>query len=173
MFTRNWYYAMAGIMANLAGSSIKKPVNVNGDKTYIAYAGDTSINLLGSIDYSPSMQRLVKSFTTGASGVAFGTGRTPPTTDDYTLSGDLVSGIVISAALSYEFQDDGMVYKSVYAITNNNANAITIGEVGLVACPYAYDLPVLVERTVLETPVTIEPGGIGKVTYTIRMNFPT
>lgn len=173
MFTKNWYYAMAGIMANLAGASIKKPVNVNGGQANVANTGNVSINLLGSSNYSPSMGKLATSFTTGAHGVAFGTGRTPPTTDDYTLSGDLVSGIVISAALSYEFQDDGMVYKSVYAITNNNANAITIGEVGLVTCTYAYDFPVLVERTVLETPVTIEPGGIGKVTYTIRMNYPT
>ena len=30
-----------------------------------------------------------------------------------------------------------------------------------------------VERTVLETPVTIPAGGVGQVTYTIRMNYPT
>lgn len=29
-----------------------------------------------------------------------------------------------------------------------------------------------INRTVFDTPVTIAAGGVGQVTYTIRMNYP-
>lgn len=57
-------------------------------------------------------------------------------------------------------------------ITNNNETDITIGEVGIVY-QTGSSYSVLFERTVLESPITIPAGGVGQVTYTIRMNYPT
>lgn len=113
----------------------------------------------------------------GSSGVVFGTGSSVAP-DDYTISGDVISGISYNTAISY-FNDGAKAEKTVvYTITNNNETDITISEIG-----YFEKVPAgknssattysLIEHTVLDSPVTIPAGGVGQITYTIRMNFPT
>ena len=60
---------------------------------------------------------------------------------------------------------------AVLTITNNNATDITIGEVGIVY--QGSNTAALLERTVLDSPITIPAGGVSQITYTIRMNYPT
>lgn len=109
-------------------------------------------------------------------GVVFGTGNIAPALGDYCLSGDLIKGFAATYAVEPTDADDGYTMSFVYTITNNNSEAITIGEVGVVE--YAHNGNnvngyALTERTALNSPVTIPPGGVGQVTYTIRMNYPT
>ena len=115
-------------------------------------------------------------------GIAFGTGTAAPKFDDYTLSGDFITGLTGTVVRECVSDTDGNVVITVLAtLTNTNSNDVTISEVGYVnsftgkqpnstSNVYAY---VLFDRTVLDTPVTIPAGGIGQVTYTIRMNYPT
>lgn len=109
------------------------------------------------------------------SSVYFGTGTTPPTMEDYFLSGDVISGISYNSAQDYTVDSDGSVKRTVlYTVTNANETDITIGEIGyaghLNGSPGCY---CMVERTVLDNPITIPAGGVGHITYTIRMNYPT
>lgn len=114
-------------------------------------------------------------------GVVFGSGNTAPTQDDTTLSGNLVTGLTSSYVYNETFADDGIDVTTVYTLTNNNAESVTIGEIALVDVIQnqpqqyydTYYYPYLIERTALETPITIQAGGVGQVTYTIRMNYPT
>lgn len=114
-------------------------------------------------------------------GVLFGTGTTPPSGGDYALSGDIVDTITVSNVRSHTVDDSGDTLTMVYTITNTGDTDITIGEVGLIA-PFQYACTAsnnrktvypLIERTVLDKPITIPSGGVGQVTYTIRMNYPT
>lgn len=106
-----------------------------------------------------------------ASGVYFGTGATAPSYDDYTLSGDIIHTATASTAVNIADLDNGKAITGKYTITNTGAEEITISEIGLV---YAFStFRILVERTVLDTPVTIPAGGIGLVEYTITFNLPT
>lgn len=101
-------------------------------------------------------------------GVVFGDGNTPPTGADTTLAGSLIENLTITAAARNENIDGGLIGNCVYTITNNNDNAVTIREIGVVGGVYRGKTSVgvvLIERTVLDTPVTIEAGGVGQITY--------
>lgn len=120
---------------------------------------------------------------TGYYGVCFGDGTTEPTVEDVCLSGVQHTSISKANTLitfNYSTEDNGdFVLTAVYTITNTLANDITIAEVGLAAKGsyfyggYNYHVPILVEHSLLEIPITIPAGGVGQVTYTIRMNYPT
>ena len=111
-------------------------------------------------------------------GVVFGNGNTEPSEDDICLSGDVVTGMTVSATRTFTTDDDGVQVTALYTLVNDNENAITIGEVGLVSyyvsqsksgAQYQRYNSYLAERTRLPNPITIEPGGVGQVTYSIRM----
>lgn len=118
-------------------------------------------------------------------GVYFGSGNTPATIDDYKLSGDVIQNITTSYVENSIYEEDGSAgtLSYTYTITNNNDTEITIGEVALFGEAYWQTASssnsatythffYLFERTALESPVTIPAGGVGQVTYTIRMNYP-
>ena len=76
--------------------------------------------------------------------------------------------------------DSGGGTTATYTITNNGSEAVTIAEVAIMARiltdangSNAAATLQLWERTVLDYPVTIPAGGIGQVTYTVRMDWPT
>ena len=109
-----------------------------------------------------------------------GNGTVEATINDYCLSGDIITNIASTVKTSCQADEEGLSKTAIWTITNNNSEAITIGEI---ACVGGYKSstssniqspsPMLIERTVLENPVTIPAGGVGQVTYTIRMNYPT
>ena len=175
MFTKNWYKALAAEMSRHNG-------------TYQSVTGTTQTlhesNYLYLFSYDseyPSYPTIHKVQTTLGSngGVVFGTGNTPPAIDNTTLSGNLISGFSYSKNVTTERGDGGVTFTALYTVTNNNAEAITISEVAIIANLTEYNtspdthLKALVERTVLDTPVTIPAGGVGQVVYTITLNLPT
>lgn len=116
-------------------------------------------------------------------GVAFGTGNTDPTVDDYKLSGNFISGISSSNVLydvSVERGEGETIITAIYTITNTTGADITIGEIALVGRAGGRNSSnfsstfrnFLIERTALETPVTIPATKIGQVTYKITIKDP-
>jgi hypothetical protein len=101
---------------------------------------------------------------TSEGSVFFGTGTTPPTYDDYSLSGEIISGLTITTSVTNE--NNGTEITALYTITNTSGADVTIGEIGLFFMKY------MIDRTVLETPLTITNGSIGQLTYTIQLNYP-
>lgn len=106
-------------------------------------------------------------------GVCFGNGTTPPTENDHCMEGDLLTNYGYSQ--TYNFSKDSVTV--TYTITNSGNDPFTISEVGLLTHAYQqdkygsyYSSGILLDRTVLESPITIPAGGVGQVTYTIRMN---
>ena len=174
MFTKNWYRAYA---IEIVTTSTKF-INYAGQSTS-GYANANHLKL-GSTSYSsniPALRNVINNLNTNG-GVAFGTGNTPPTLDDYKFSGDLITTITGTATVNVAHDDNGLGATALYSLTNTGSSDITIGEIGLIASlesntSTGSSYKALLERTVLDTPVTIPAGGIGQVTYTIRMNYPT
>lgn len=114
------------------------------------------------------------------SGVTIGAGTTPATADDYKLESIITSGFSFtypnSAALSTD--ESGVSYSASYGITNTEDTPLVISEIGLTGYVFSgtdssQRKYVLLDRTVLEEPITINRGETKQLTYTIRMNYPT
>ena len=115
--------------------------------------------------------------TTDIKGVSFGTGTTPATASDYSLESMLGStqiSVATPSSVSFSKVDTYEEYSVTFGVTNKTSNDITISEVGLTAMPASAGgsmCYVLVDRTVLDTPVTIPAGQSKQITYTIRFNY--
>lgn len=111
-------------------------------------------------------------------GVVFGTGSTPVTLDDYTISGDYIPNLTMNVQQRYgRLDDDGYVIGAKYLITNNNKESVTIKEIAVNVNTFQNSASangvVMAERTVLASPVTIPSGEIGTITYEIKLKYPT
>jgi hypothetical protein len=181
MFTKNWYKCIAGNMLYNYDSTYINFKNINGADKKLR-ASNYDVFRLGYNTTSgytiPSLYSLAKSLTSN-SGVVLGSGTTPPTMDDYTLSGEVFTNFTFTADVKKEIDEDGVTFTANYTITNTGDSDFTIGEIGLLSTlsestgsGYAENKGLL-ERTVLDAPVTIPSGGIGQLTYTVRVNYPT
>lgn len=176
MFTKNWYKALAATATQTSGKDTYTAIDgvttnlVTNNEYYIQYGRDTETK------QCPSIYRMRTSYSS-SSGVILGTGNTPPTIDDCKLSGDLVTGYIYSVTVTHNIDEYGVTSTALYTITNTSSKTITIGEIGLMAVLSSgganAQSQALLERTVLDVPLTIEPEGVGQLTYTIRFNHPT
>ena len=179
MLLRNYYKAVALFME---GSSSSTKIMFKSYGGYDLAPGnyDLGIRYLtptkGSASAIASMGSIKTTLMSSSAGIIIGTGDTPPTFDDYCLAGNMITAISSSVATSFDCDDSGATITALCTITNSDNNAFTIREVGLYgkAKGNNYDSDaVLVERTVLDSPLTIEAGSVGQLTYTIKLNYPT
>ena len=109
----------------------------------------------------------------GANGVSFGVGTTPANASNYKLESILTSAHISVASpstVSFSRGDTYDEYSVTFGVTNKTSADITISEVGLTTMPNAFYYA-LVDRTVLDTPITIPAGESKQITYTIRFNY--
>ena len=194
MFTRNFYKYLAGYFVGSTGfSNIEYTTHAGKQPRDTLYSGNVNgyepnpYNIMAALK-QPKSKALSNDHVVGSSAtgigldnynVFFGDGTTEPTIDDYTLSGEFITGITTSYTFDISANDDGSGSAATvkYTITNNNEEAITISEIGIFTSIYWQSssstsskytsAAILAERTLLETPITIEPGGVGQIAYTI------
>lgn len=150
MFTKNFYQALRA-QANQASARYYRFTKVTNTTELTSFAPALGV-FLGSIQTG----------YTNKGGVVFGEGTEPPTYEDYKLSGTPITGI--NATVTNNNKNEATELEYVYTITNGNSEAITIAEIGIVTSGYY-----LLERSLLDTPITIPAGGIGQVTYRINL----
>ena len=160
MVLRNFYTIL---MAKLMSTEAMPFVNYQGSK--LTYSGNVSA---GNMGFQEQMTLMQTSYNN--KGVIFGDGDTPPTVDDYKLSGNVITGLTGSCTQTCEHDDEQRSVTSVWTLTNNNENDVTIRECAILV---GFNYQTIIERSVLDTPVTIPAGGIGQVTYTVTFVFPT
>lgn len=102
-------------------------------------------------------------------GIAFGSGTTPPQKTDYKLENYITTGLTYSG--NNTNLTDG-VANWVQTVQNTSTEQITITEVGLFS---KYENSVncntfLLTRTVLDTPVVLQPNEVKTFTITIDYN---
>ena len=184
MFTNNFYKVY--VPTRFCGEQVPRSFVVCIDDAFSAYTYNNSVvvDTLGNLLKTQITKFEICSTSYSPRGFAFGSGNTPPTIDDYKLSGDYInpSDYQVTTTVTVNTETEYTTeYTATYSITNISSNDITIGEVAL--CGYLLGRATsngtnkhcsfIIDRTVLDTPVTIPAGGIGQVTYTIRMNYPT
>lgn len=112
--------------------------------------------------------------------IAFGDGDQTPTLSDYALSGNLLTTIsVLTWQTAREVANGVSTYTVKMAVQNTGTESVSIKEIGsfypLMAgegqnsesCWY------LMERTLLDNPITIDAGNSGTVIFTVSQEFPT
>ena len=167
MLTKNFYsYMRAKLQKVTAEFTIK-----NGEA--ITYSTDS--------DNPPFAVMNEWSASVNAKGVSFGTGNTPASMSDYTLGsilGNTQISVTTPSAVSYSRGDTFDEYSVSFGVTNITNEAITISEVGLIANPLYGGSPTsssnvyaLVDRTLLDVPVTIPAHETKHIAYTIRFNY--
>lgn len=138
-------------------------------------AKSSFVSNLSSRDSMPSV----------ACGVVFGNGTAAESIDDYNMSGDLFTTYEVSSTNEYVVDDNGASRTITYTLTNTGTEDFTVSEIGIIGYlserfdalkstgyDYYYATNILLERTLLETPITIPANnGVGQVSYTISMNF--
>ena len=172
MVTKNFYKMLAAMMTTLQ------------DFTATSFDGSTvtmnEYNWETRFEWNTLLSKLQTS-ANSSNGVVLGDGDTPPTFEDYTLAGNLISNFVFTASTStLKTDDSGATIRALYTITNNNSKEITIKELCLIVNATQFSSgsglnaknKIVLDRTVLDTPVTIPAGGIGQVEYTITLNYP-
>lgn len=161
MFTRNYYIALGGQTNNAS-------------RPFVKTSGAVENLSSGSVLLYSAATKIGTSYTNSSADiyVLFGDGTTPPTIDDYKLSGNIVKDFSASGSKQNAVLDNtGASMTFLYTITNTGKAEITISEVALCSC--SSPRGILYERTLLDVPVVIPAGGVGQVTYTISMTFPT
>ena len=178
MFTKQWDAVWLTHISqqSVPGSFCK---NISGAQRTISTSYTQYMTVLGGTNStsgsSTDFNRLVKPNGTYG-GVFIGTGNTPPTYEDYAPSGDFITTFEYTCVLTKTNTDKGIQLSSKFTITNTGTEAFTIGEVGLITSSgnsANQSTKIMLERTVLDTPITIEAGGVGQLTYTININMPS
>ena len=111
-------------------------------------------------------------------GVIFGTGNTEPTIDDYQMAGEHFVDYTESHTYESTLNGTTKTLSCRYTLTNTSTESVTIGEVGLSTYAYRevssnyYYSGFLLERTALDSPITIPAGGVGVITYTLKFDLP-
>ena len=173
MFTKNWYSAVYSAFTQTKLTH----VTMDGTEriTSVDRNGVITPALNGDTYYYAPLGKVQKALTSYG-GVIFGTGNTPAQITDVALSGELVTTFTSSYSIATRVDNDEIVLEALYTLTNTGSDPITIGEVGMIAnltsSSTSAQYKALLERTALESPITIPVGGVGQVIYTIRMNYP-
>ena len=174
MITKNWYKTIATLMFCEKGTSWNVGIlGANGVSSEHYFYYNTSFYT--TYNLAEALQHIRTNYENR--GVRFGTGNAPATLDDYKLSGDIITTLSGTCAISRGADTNGAYITALYTLTNSGDSDVTVAEVGTFvninktsSSNHAYPM---LDRTVLDTPVTIPAGGVGQIVYTITFNYPT
>lgn len=182
MFLKNWYHILGTIIMT-DGTARMPAVDFKGVDKYVV---NDSYNVVALKDKAMGDYSFPSSATGNDAGVWFGDGDAEPTMDDYNLSGTKLlstdaSGGAGSCVATMNSDTGEASLTGTYMINNLRDTEIVIREVGIVlnvkasttATGSASASYFMVERSLLDEPVTIPAGGFGQVVYTVKMGFPT
>ena len=166
MLTNNFYKIMLSLMT--------KP----GQTIFPTKYDGTSSSPISDPRYLFEGLRYVKSggFASGMYGTYFGTGTTPPTRADYKLEAPITSNALYSTAteaplVSYD-EDHARLYMT-HEVHNAGTTDVTVTEMGVFGgASDTSKVIFLLDRTVLDTPITIPAGGSKSITVAIRFDYP-
>lgn len=158
----------------------------------VAYGGLRVINTGGwglylypgvTNDVFPRYRSDAIQMTKGSAGISFGSGDTPPKGTDYNLENHISSGInAVIVKKEPGVDEDGRPYvKYVFTITNTSSEQVQIREIGYKQTCSVHGRPgaagtlytnthtVLIDRTVLDDPLILNPDDAGTIVYYLKM----
>lgn len=166
MFTNNYFaYIDAYMRAGSGTFNVKE-----GGTTNVTWSDLKSVNPLTTAMKNCGWN--ASGYYSSSGWVAFGKGDTPSTLDDYTLDDPCLNTEITTSAPSNATITnlrDCIEYSGTYGVTA--LSDVTIKEVGLFAnVDTSPNYCALMDRTVLETPITLKKGESKQITYTLRFN---
>jgi len=174
MVTRNFLNILAMTLESGNNVGCLRCRDVNGNDRFLSGIFDGS----GCFHDFPS-----QSFTLdeAADGISIGTGTAPESEDDYNLEQTITSGVSATiTGISYGAENPWFPFvKYDLTITNTSENTLVVTEVGykqtlnatrVIGSRSREAAVLLLDRCVLDTPVTIAPGDAGIVTYRLQTN---
>lgn len=178
MLTKNFYTWLSTMFSATKGTISGLTYTLFNGTTTTVYCKGSSF----SASYSPAYWfKYVLggkvTTSTNAHGIIFGDGTKEAAIDDYFLSGkQLIPSSTsfgeITSVTSLSADGRSLIVKNTVVYNNGGTEAVTITEVGVMG-PVSKDSStyrsVLVDRTLLDNPVTVEPGGFGEINYTITI----
>lgn len=174
MVTRNFLNILAMTLESGNNVGCLRCRSVNGNDRFLT----GKFNASGVF---PNTTTKTFTLTASAAGISIGTGTAPESEDDYNLEQTITSGVnVVLTGTSYGAENPWFPFvKYNLTITNTGANPLVVTEVGykqtldtvkLIGSSASVNTVLLLDRCVLDTPVTIAPGDAGIVTYRLRTN---
>ena len=162
MLTKNFY----ALMRTALGKTSSTITNIENTTGTVSMSSSTSnwYGVFSSMNYYE---------TNGTQYVRFGSGTTPATVNDYKLESLIDSGITVAqpSKVTTEQTDSYILWTVTFGVSASAE--ITISEIGLISKARlpSGETNTLVDRTVLDTPITIPAGQSKQITYTIRFNY--
>lgn len=176
MITKNFKMLVACLLQSAGSNSTNGFVpakDVFGNTRYLGFK-------LGS--YFPSSKTVSVTFS-NQQGIQLGSGNTPASENDYTLDSQITSGLSASTPTQeYGVDASGNPFVDyTFTLTNSTGSPIEVKEIGyaqiLVASANlnasASNYPFLLDRTVLDNPITIPANDYAAVKYTLKTVLPT
>lgn len=145
------------LYGDLDGVSVKNTIfNSNGVYSTVRSVPSTYYNFSEGRNFYPNYR-----------GIVFGSGTTPPQKTDYKIENHIAGGLTCSNNSTSETNN---IANWVETVQNTSGEPITISEVGLFCAFQSNELCVLLTRTVLDTPVVLQPNEVKTFTITIDYN---
>lgn len=173
MLLKNFSYGLVSCFLGLSESNDRFLTNTNGTKVglqagYAVSRDSVAVVNSGTI-YNGNHTNWSSQYTFFA--IVYGDGTTPPTVDDYTLSGNLITDL---SASDPDIQNAGNGITFSHVVENTGTSAVTISEISL-ALEFSQTVQArygvaLLTRDVLETPITLEPGARRNISVFINSN---
>lgn len=178
MITQNFKNLLASVFtanANYGTNGMLPVVSAGGKTMFIVDATFTN--------YFPAAFSATPTLSKADAGISFGTGGTQPTPGDFNLENTITSGIsaTVTSNIRSVVSPGILKYDFKISVTNLGSDPITIREIGYkqyirgsqipaetVSSGTASSYACLIDRTVFETPITIQPGDAGIIDYTIQ-----
>lgn len=174
MFTRVFYWGIAhGLFSYSSISPTTTIKNYMGESVIPTYQVSNVVGNFTQAINNP-LKDAKSTVTTMSYCIAFGNGDAAPTLDDHQLSGEHFTTYNVTMKYDYSAASDEAISSVTYTFTNTGDSAFTIREAGVFinVGTKAQSHRCLVWREVLDSPVTIEAGGVGQVTLTFKVNIP-
>ena len=188
MFNNNWYNALLAVEKN-SSSSIAKC-------DFVAYDGTALSNIQVVSSVSSSSYDILQLFLDGNSnahspnikflsngslmfygnssnantvrGVLLGDGDIPPSLTDYCLSGNMITDFTATTAVATSYSNGKIIGTATYNVINTGASPFTVKEI---ANTFARSSTrIMIARSLLEIPVTIQPGDTGVIIYRVEIS---
>jgi len=167
-------YGVPFVAVSSTGNANIPAKTISGDTLYIPPMYQVSPN------WEPIVSSLVESGSYASVGVAFGSGSTAATENDYTLENQVtgITGTTPTIVTFFDSVNMKYVARLDYVISNDTGASITISEIGLfvrfntattqgdsASSSLARRYSFLIDRTVLDAPVTIPNGDAATIRY--------
>lgn len=182
MITKNYARFLNGASQN--GDSMQfvdRLRDINGEFHNVSTNSSSSAGYIAStytngLFHNASLRSLLETDETTGTGMFFGSGTTPATSDDYKLE-NLIEfasdALTVVSAIVSKFPDENTLLVFTFTVKNNSNEPIVISETGLISNPNLRNIYkkrdiFLWARDTFE-PVTLQPGETRAFTMTIGL----